>query len=433
MILNKLQLSNFRRFQRFKLDFKSTISVIIGQNGAGKTTILDALAISLTHLTGELLSENEGYNIDAWFTKNDINNQVEEGSIEVIINLPEMNDGKDFSIQVKKAKNQKGLTFDKKPDNVIRQFKGKIRKNEVSAIPVIAYYGVDRALESKEEVKSVTTYNPLLFAYEKSLTIGSSQFFKAFERWYINEIIKENAYKIQHKNFDATLPGLNYIRKCLNTFFAEIEPEIYGNLVLLNDVATLPDFNQESNNELGIEKNGSLLAINQLSHGERSIIGVIADIARRSFIANPKQESETMGLVLIDEIELHLHPKWQKSFVNAFKKVFPNLALVATTHSPMVLSGLQRDSIIVLNDGQIVASDDLPDLYTATADEILEKLMWTGNNFNPFSKQIEELDKLFNNLEFDEAFEKLNEIKKNIKSKPEWLKKYEQRIAFARS
>lgn len=99
-----------------------------------------------------------------------------------------------------------------------------------------------------------------------------------------------------------------------------------------------------------INKNGSELIINQLSDGEKCLLAMVGDIARRLAIANPGLENPLAGegVVMIDEIELHLHPDWQRKIIPSLTRTFPNLQFIVTTHSPQIISHVQPDSIYLL-------------------------------------------------------------------------------------
>jgi predicted ATP-binding protein involved in virulence len=80
---------------------------------------------------------------------------------------------------------------------------------------------------------------------------------------------------------------------------------------------------------------------------------MIVDIARHLAIANPNPEQNPLegnGIVLIDELDLHLHPRWQRSIVGHLQKTFPNLQFIATTHSPQIIGEVEHEKIILLDD-----------------------------------------------------------------------------------
>ena len=84
---------------------------------------------------------------------------------------------------------------------------------------------------------------------------------------------------------------------------------------------------------------------------KKSLLALVGDIARRLILANPSLENPLYGegIVLIDEIELHLHPKWQREVINKLREVFPNIQFILTTHSPQVISEISRECLHILS------------------------------------------------------------------------------------
>ncbi|NKB18786.1 MAG: AAA family ATPase [Pseudanabaena sp. CRU_2_10] len=119
-------------------------------------------------------------------------------------------------------------------------------------------------------------------------------------------------------------------------------------------------------------------SINQLSDGEKCLLAMVGDLARRLAIANPGLDNplEGEGVVLIDEIELHLHPKWQRMIIPALVRTFPNCQFIVTTHSPQVLSEVQPNSIYILEstDRGVIAKRPTSS-YGRDSNQILEDLM----------------------------------------------------------
>ena len=101
-----------------------------------------------------------------------------------------------------------------------------------------------------------------------------------------------------------------------------------------------------------LDKEG-LVPFNYLSDGYRNMVAMVADIAHRASRLNPHFDSDsakkTQGIVLIDEIDLHLHPKWQRRVVDDLQKAFPNIQFVATTHSPFIIQSLKAGEVIDLD------------------------------------------------------------------------------------
>jgi len=434
MNLTKLQLQNFRHFESFQIDFsQNNVTAIIGVNGTGKTTILDSIAICLTHFTGELLSISEGYSIDAWFQAKDITTGKAEGFCEVTFETKHLDSIS--KIRVNKEINEKGLKFEKDPQGIIHDYKLKIKNKQISSIPIIAYYNVNRTNYSDlKPKKAIKTYNKMLFAYERALSLNSPGI-RDFEDWFIEQQILENSYKVEQKDLDANLPSLDVVRKALKKFMSVLNASEYSQLYVVQKSEIYADFSESIESKLGVKKNNTELLFSQLSHGERMIISLVSEIARRLYLANPDSLNPLIGdgVILIDELELHLHPQWQNKVLEGLTSTFPNLQFVITTHSPLILSGLRNNSISILNNKVVIDSDDLPDIYSATADEILNKLMFASISSMEFKDLRNEINRLFNELKIAEAEQKLDELKDLVKSNPEWLNDIEQKISFIKS
>ena len=115
-----------------------------------------------------------------------------------------------------------------------------------------------------------------------------------------------------------------------------------------------------------VDKGGVALDLSQLSDGERSFLAMICDLGRRLALANPQLDDPLhgSGVVLIDELELHLHPKWQREVTEKLRNTFPNIQFIATTHSPFVIQALKPGELINLD----------PDEFREYADKSIEDI-----------------------------------------------------------
>ncbi|MDD3534854.1 MAG: AAA family ATPase [Candidatus Cloacimonetes bacterium] len=173
--------------------------------------------------------------------------------------------------------------------------------------------------------------------------------------------------------------------------------------------------------QLMIEKNGVEFSIDQLSDGERCLIALIGDIARRLTIANPSAKNPLMGagVVLIDELELHLHPQWQRFLIERFNNVFPNCQLIGTTHSPQVISNVKSGCIKVLKDGEVSKAESY---YGRTSNRILEDIMDTDARPREIKQLIDRLYHLIAQENLREACALYNNLKSMIGDDPELVK-----------
>jgi predicted ATP-binding protein involved in virulence len=163
---------------------------------------------------------------------------------------------------------------------------------------------------------------------------------------------------------------------------------------------------------LFINKGDSVLDFSTLSDGEKGIITLFGDIARRLAIANETLENplEGNGIILIDEIELHLHPSWQRKVCKALKETFPNCQFIITTHSPQVLGELKTEEIWLLNDFNVYRPDSS---YGLTSNEILDEIMDVIDDDTSLSRD-SEIAKKLNEVSTLVELEKFNAAKKVI-------------------
>lgn len=398
MKLESVHLKNFRAFKELKLDFHPNLNVIAGINGAGKTTILDICSIFMSHIISQIEKGTSQRAIK--INELDIFNKSNETSASAKFKDDFIkNDVNNFIVL-----NQTRIGFGKSKNNEIdalKKYAQFIQENILALeedynIPLFAYYKINRVvLDIPLRVRNKHSFT-LLNAYEGSLN-GDTSFRLLFE-WLREQEDYENEYKSDDVDKNYYISRIREIEKQIegwknNTSHFTVGSNIYekseeiesiiDSLNNLKDTLNMRlkmqdkrlyketkrnlDFVKEAlqvfvPNVLDIRirrnplamvaiKNGSLIQINQLSDGEKSLLALVGDIARRLILANPSLENPLYGegIVLIDEIELHLHPKWQREVINKLQKVFPNIQFILTTHSPQVISETPRECLHILS------------------------------------------------------------------------------------
>ncbi|EDN69750.1 conserved hypothetical protein [Beggiatoa sp. PS] len=171
---------------------------------------------------------------------------------------------------------------------------------------------------------------------------------------------------------------------------------------------------QNPTGDLCIEKNGTLLNINQLSAGEKMLMILVADLARRLIVANPKSDNPLHGegVVLIDEIDLHLHPSWQRAIVPNLIEIFPNCQFIITTHSSLVLSNVSHKNVIILEDFQAVKIT--PHTYGRDNNSILYDLMGVNQRPDDIQQQLDKVYELIEEGKESEARTLLEKLSKDL-------------------
>jgi predicted ATP-binding protein involved in virulence len=164
-----------------------------------------------------------------------------------------------------------------------------------------------------------------------------------------------------------------------------------------------------------VDKNGKTLDVAQLSQGEQSMMDLVGDIARRLTIMNPALENplEGFGIVMIDEVDLHLHPNWQRAIVGNLNNTFPNCQFVLTTHSPIVISESPDLLCYSLNNGEL---QKLNNLYSMDVNQVL----------------LQDMDSSIRNADIQEALDNLRDSLQDgeLTKAKELLAELEQKIAI---
>lgn len=363
MKISSLKLTNFRGAVDLPLTFNEQLNVFVGINGAGKSTILDALALVLSWAANRFRhAGSSGRPID----EAGITNGRSNAAIEVICHVEA------GQVEWKLSKNRSGhASEDKSSFQQLTEY-AKSVQNRISEtseqfnLPLFAYYPVNRAvLDIPLRIRERHRFT-LLSAYDDALTAGAN--FRTFFEWfreredlenenrkYRDELIKPDGYCFPDRQLEA-------VRMALASFLPE-----FRNLTVRRNPLRME-----------VEKQGQRLSVNQLSDGEKCMIALIGDLARRLAIANPTLDHPMLGsgVILIDEIDLHLHPTWQRLVVPKLVEVFPNCQFIVSTHSPHVITHVQPESLYLLRQTpQGITAERPRESYGKNVDRVLEDLM----------------------------------------------------------
>ncbi len=396
MKVKRLTMRSFRGIDNLTLDFDSNITVLIGNNGVGKSSILVSLSIVLSQCLEKLL-ENDG--ITPAVLKTDFKNNSQTLNIAAKVEINSNQDEIEFDSErepiVMLSEHSIGGNLGITIQNIKKQLENNLLEGKLTDIrlPLAIYYPVNRIVSDVfPEVQEHFPPSPLA-AYDKAL--GGQINFNSFFKWFRNRedlegerLRDDSAYRDHH---------LEAIRKAI--------PEL------------LPGFSnlrvRRSPLRMTVQKQGQELIINQLSDGEKCLLAMVGDLARRLAIANPglPDPLQGEGVVLIDEIELHLHPKWQRKIIPSLTKTFPNCQFIITTHSPQVVSHVESDQIYVLESTPEGIKAIRPRYsYGRDSDTILEDLMDVPSRPPEIMDKIQKLFSLISEANLDKAKQKYEEL-----------------------
>jgi len=415
MRIQKLKLENFRGFEELELDFpegEGGLAVFVGENGSGKTSVLKAISYFFKYYTNILYytdirkeDELDGFILEKSLSfdikkgENYFSNTITFNTLSNEFNSEIFIEESSRSINLSPPLDQVKHYFVNEDSNAVTKEEKKLRtlKNKLISQPeIIVYYNVDRfvADEPSLKAKDITQIKKIdAFTNNFSSNISFDDFFEWFRNTedYENELIRDK------NDYNIRLDALESIRKTLEIFLPKYNS---------------PRVRRQPREQLVFKDNGHLLEIANLSHGERLTFAIVGDIIRRLSIANPSLKNPCIGkgLVLIDEIEQHLHPSWQRTIIFNLRKAFPNIQFIITTHSPQVLSNVQRENVFILEEFKLVKNT--PYTYGRDSNSLLwdlfgvtERPEHTKKEFSRFYRLMDDPSKdedtqaLLNNLE----------------------------------
>ena len=377
MKLKNIKISNYRCFKNVELDFDEYITLIVGKNGAGKTTILDAVAVSVsTFLLGIDGGVSRGIlKDDARYEFHDLNGTIDpQHQFPVSINsigdcLNKKNVHWDRSLN---SENGKTTVKDAvELTSITKNVQNRIMTGDKSLVlPLISYYGTGRLYAQKKEkrnIKSLTEFKRQV-GYVDCMAAESNE--KLMLNWFQTQTLK--SLQEQQKTGVLEKPILlKTVEKAICRSFERIsgarETSIYFDLDTHRLVLEFE----------AADGNAQKFAMDEMSDGYKNTLSMIGDIAYRMAVLNPTLGDQvlekTPGIVLVDEIDLHLHPQWQQTILSDLHAIFPEIQFIVSSHAPAVINSVPREQIRILDHGEIYMP--AAQTYGRDANSILREVM----------------------------------------------------------
>ena len=355
MKLQQVTIQNYRAIKHLQLPLDPSMTVFHGDNAHGKTSVLSAIAVGLGSIP-RLLPDVSG--ID--FLKTD-----RRGHSPMHIALSTL-DGVSWG---------RRRNFGARGPAVLRDLREAMLKitnadqeeKEPIDLPIIAFYSTDRAVfdvpqRSRGPKDALSRYAAL----EGALSARTN--FREFFNWFYAKENEELRAQREKREFDFRLRDLDAVRKAITKMIPEVSQPRVKLRPLRFVVSVEPALGHQET-----------LEINQLSGGYRIMLAVVADLARRMAQGNPHLDDPLLSeaVVLIDEVELHLHPSWQQRVLSDLTRTFPNAQFIVSTHSPQVLTTVEPERIVRLRrqDGGVIAESGAEPTYGAEAGYVLDTVM----------------------------------------------------------
>lgn len=390
-----LELRNFRNMHNHKISFENrNFVVLIGDNGSGKTSVLEAVTKAFVPV---LRAVNNEAVKKCDLTNSDIQSGTSGTTVTIGISL-----GGEQYVWANRRRFSAQIPFESTTErgaaqNDLKSLKAKYMEYmEKKKLPLVLYYGTDRIIRDvpqRGHIKNFEVADSLRNCFD------NINYFRDFYDWFKTEEdielrrLRENA---EYKN-----PKLNCVRMALERMikgYTNLRIELSPSRMLLT-------------NEEGID-----LQVDQLSGGYKAVLSVVADIAKRMSVANPESVNplEEEAVILIDELDLHLHPKWQKTIVEDLKRTFPNCQFIISTHSPFIIQSLSASELFDMSTMQYAAESGSYNGWSI--DAIQEQKMGVESKTPVFHKYLEEFSLAMDEEKYDDAKALYQELKKMVNS-----------------
>jgi len=411
MKLSKVDITYFRCFESLSIPLQPDVNVFVGVNGAGKTAILDAIAITLW----DIVSANGGGGKRERNTQNVVlrasDIYIPPTSKDVVSKRPDyvqvrasargyydnmMEEKSNHAIEWEeyiRFRPPSNFVYDNRESQKLSDIYGYFESlwNEIRTtgpkalipLPVVAYYRAQRHLNEMPELGEIINANlDRQGAFKGALNAGAN--YNAMCQWFYLRENQELRKKVQSRyDMAFEMPDLKAVRLAIINTVENVEQLFFD--------GTPPKLKVALGNHNGAPQ---MLELEQLSDGYRNLLAIVLDFARRLAQANPNWDNplEAPGVLLIDEIELHLHPKWQQTVIPKLRKVFPNTQLLVTTHSPQVLTTVQAKNIFILKNQKLFSPG--VSTYGSESSHVLEEVLQTDSR-PPDNENADQIRKLF--------------------------------------
>jgi predicted ATP-binding protein involved in virulence len=419
MRIKQLRLKNFRGIKSLQLDFDSIhqIVILVGINGVGKSSILDC--ISFLVKSYGLIANGESFQLI--FQDRDIHvcSENTRNGLSVIFDDAEISwevekargDAEAINLPVNSAESIKLINSRYNLDSFVSIYYSasrratQIQDNSDALNSSVSVSGNQNNISIKGDAK---IHNLFINANElnsvdsrSSLDSSNIIDFREFTYWFQKLEDFENEIRLSSNNSYRDIK-LEATRRAIYSMLSDE----FSNLRMKRAI-----------NKLTIHKANQEIELDWLSDGERGLLALAGDLARRLATTYPNSVNplHEAGLILIDEIELHLHPEWQRIIIQRLTRTFPGCQFIVTTHSPQVLSNVQPECIHILKveDGNVVVKRPERS-YGRDSNRILEDIMGVSKRPPEIEARILELFRIIHDGELDRAKDLIQELATEI-------------------
>lgn len=394
MKIRRLSVAGLRGFDQATFEFDPHFTLLVGVNGVGKSSVLEALRVSLSRVLPKFTASRS---TPLAFAAEDIRQVSAALTVDLDLEFPE---------------GQRNLLLHKPRERFVPGEEGSVRnatldtpeREELSPPhwpkadpsgnqPIAIYFGTRRSHPTDEQIKIGRSRGGQAAAFADALSDVRPLHLRDMASWMLaQEALAEE------------LPRARFHLEALKSAAARFLPTCTG----------LRATNGADKPRLLISKDGIELDVRYLSEGERGVLVLALDLARRLSQANPVLDDpvrEGVGVVLIDEIDMHMHPLWQRQIVPLLTETFRGCQFIATTHSPQVIGEVAHDRILLIKDGHVYSPARS---FGIDSSRVLEEVMDTKSRNAGVEAKIAKIAKLIGDGKADSARAEIKKLSADI-------------------
>lgn len=389
MIVTRLKVANLRAIEAAEFGFQPGVNLVVGVNGVGKTSVLDALGVCLSAVVKHV---NGLRGRVAAFSAEDIRIGTEALTVECEVQAANrvysylVHKPREASApQEKKAGMPREQVLDT-PDRAefVGEPPARASEADPGGRPLAVLFSTNRAVPSDR-------------APSKGVAAGGAP--GAFADAFANRELRLGEFAAWMKVQEALHTERPAAGRVLAACREAVERFLPGYRNLRQEGDKRP--------QLWIDRDSTPIPVRQLSDGERGNLCLVLDLTRRLAQANPgmtEPASEAEAIVLIDEIDLHLHPKWQRQIIHNLVAAFPRCQFIATTHSPQVIGEVPHEQIQIIAHGQVYSPSRS---YGVDSSDVLEEIMEAEPRTKTVQELLREISEVIGRQQFDRGRELL--------------------------
>lgn len=358
MYFERTEIQNFKGIEKMNLEFSSGVNLLIGNNGVGKTTVLEALALSIQTYFSRMndIAKKSIKKDDVHFTSNLVGDASQHRvySNPTVIKSEINLGGLEYSSEISRE-DETNATRTKYTGKEFAAAGRDLLNSQEAILPVICYFSTSRVVDTQKVSTNAVGKNKLndrRCGYIDCLNATLDR--KALTDWTFKMAMAE--YKK-----GAAVAEYEAFKKAVGIFMQK-----------MNDLEEIPlvEYTRDFE-DITYAEDGKTMLVNYLSAGYQSLLWMLMEISFRIALLNPELSdySQAEGIVLIDEIDMHLHPRWQWKILNALHSSFPKVQFIAATHSPIIISSFKDAKLLSIGENGV---EELSGAYAYSIDDVVE-------------------------------------------------------------